>query len=120
MFRSGRVNYWTGVEGRAFEHEFAAAVDAPYAVALSNGTVALELALHAVGIGPGDEVVVTARTFVATASAVVAVARGRWSPTFDPVSQTLTAATVEAVRTPLNARGDSRAPGRLAGALWPS
>ncbi len=100
VFRSGRVNYWTGVEGRAFEHEFAAAVDAPYAVALSNGTVALELALHAVGIGPGDEVVVPARTFVATASAVVAVGARPVVADIDPVSQTLTAAAVEAVRTP--------------------
>lgn len=100
VFRSGRVNYWTGVEGRAFEHEFATAVDAPYAVALSNGTVALELALHAVGIGPGDEVVVPARTFVATASAVVAVGARPVVADIDPVSQTLTAATVDAVRTP--------------------
>ncbi|SDR78522.1 DegT/DnrJ/EryC1/StrS family aminotransferase [Actinopolymorpha singaporensis] len=100
VLRSGRVNYWTGVEGRAFEHEFAAAVGAPYAVALSNGTVALELALHAVGVGPGDEVVVPARTFVATASAVVAVGARPVVADIDPVSQALTAATVEAVRTP--------------------
>lgn len=69
-------------------------------MALSNGTVALELALQAVGIGPGDEVVVPARTFVATASAVVAVGARPVVADIDLVSQTLTAATVDAVRTP--------------------
>jgi len=71
VLRSGRVNYWTGTEGRHFEEEFAASVGCRYAVALANGTVALELALAALGIGPGDEVIVPSRTFIATASCVV-------------------------------------------------
>ncbi len=68
---SGRVNYWTGRHGRAFEREFAATAGTRYAVALSNGTTALEVALHSLGVGPGDEVIVPAVTFIATASAVV-------------------------------------------------
>ncbi|TVT13401.1 DegT/DnrJ/EryC1/StrS aminotransferase family protein, partial [Amycolatopsis rhizosphaerae] len=71
VLASGQVNYWTGGHGRAFEREFAAAAGALYAVALSSGTVALELALAALGVGPGDEVIVPAATFIGTASAVV-------------------------------------------------
>lgn len=68
---SNKVNYWTGQECRVFEKEFAAWVNARYAVALANGTLALDLALKALGIGPGDEVVVTPRTFIASISCVV-------------------------------------------------
>src|SRR6188508_612613 len=57
VLTSGKANYWTGTECTSFEAEFAAYVGAKYAVALANGSVALELALHALGIGPGDEVV---------------------------------------------------------------
>src|ERR1700755_1085971 len=71
VLRSGKVNYWTGNEGRQFESEFAAFTGSKYAIALANGTVALELALYALGIGPGDEVVVASRTFIASASCVV-------------------------------------------------
>src|SRR5512138_3183689 len=72
VLRSGKVNYWTGDEGRTFEEEFAAVAGTRRAVAVANGTVALELALHALGIGPGDEVITTPRTFIATASCVIA------------------------------------------------
>lgn len=71
ILRSGKVNYWTGVEGRYFEKEFAAWVGVSHAVALANGTVALEVALRALGIGSDDEVIVTPRTFIASASCVV-------------------------------------------------
>ncbi len=82
VLRSGKVNYWTGEEGRAFEAEFAEAVGCRYGIALANGTLALELALRAFDIGPGDEVVVTPRSFMASASCVVDVRRqGRCSPT---------------------------------------
>lgn len=100
VLRSGKVNYWTGQEGRQFEREFAQFVGTEHAVALSNGTVALELALHALGIGPNDDVVVTSRTFVASASCVVM--RGA-RPVFadvDPVSQNITAETIGAALTP--------------------
>ena len=73
VLRSGQVNYWTGELGRDFEQAFARAVDAQHAVAVANGTLALELALKALDIGQGDEVVVTPRTFIASASSVVSV-----------------------------------------------
>jgi dTDP-4-amino-4,6-dideoxygalactose transaminase len=100
VLRSGKVNYWTGQEGRLFEQEFAQFAGCRYAVALANGSVALELALLALGIGEGDEVVVTSRTFVASASSVVL--RGA-KPIFadvDPDSGNITAETVRAVLTP--------------------
>ncbi len=68
---SNKVNYWTGTEGREFEKEFAHFADSEYAIAVANGTVALDLALKALGIGDGDEVVVTPRTFIASISSIV-------------------------------------------------
>ena len=100
VLRSGKVNYWTGEEGRLFEKEFAASVDCGYAIAVANGTLALEYALWALGIGPGDEVVTTSRTFIASASC--AVMRGA-NPVFadiDRDSQNITADSIEAVLTP--------------------
>ncbi len=100
VLRSGRVNYWTGEEGRAFEKEFAAWCNTRYAVAVANGTVALELALHALGIGAGDEVVVPPRTFLATASAVIARGARPLFADVDSVSGNITAETIEKVLTP--------------------
>jgi dTDP-4-amino-4,6-dideoxygalactose transaminase len=100
VLKSGKVNYWTGEEGRSFEKEFAEFSGSTYAVALANGTVALELALYALGIGPGDEVITTSRTFIASASAVVM--RGA-KPVFadvDPLSQDITADTIREVISP--------------------
>ncbi len=94
VLRSGRVNYWTGEEGRLFEQEFAAHVGCKYAVALANGTVALELALYALGIGPGDEVIVPSRTFIATASCVVMRGAKPILADVDTHSQNLTPATI--------------------------
>lgn len=71
VLASGKVNYWTGEEGRAFENEFAAGLGLPHAVAVANGSVALELALYSLDIGPGDEVIVPARSFVASATCVL-------------------------------------------------
>ncbi|GAB4249962.1 MAG: DegT/DnrJ/EryC1/StrS aminotransferase family protein [Thermoleophilia bacterium] len=71
VLRSGRVNYWTGDEGRRFESEYAEHCRVRYAVALANGTLALEAALTASGLEPGDEVIVTPRTFIASASTPV-------------------------------------------------
>lgn len=100
VLRSGRVNYWTGEEGRLFEQEFASSVGSRYAIALSNGTVALELALYALGIGPGDEVVTTSRTFIASASAVVMRGATPVIAEVDPESQNLTVETVRQVLSP--------------------
>ena len=71
VLKTGKVNYWTGQECREFEKEFAQYVGSKHAIALANGTLALELALFAYDIGPGDEVIVPPRTFLATASCVV-------------------------------------------------
>lgn len=68
---SNKVNYWTGQEGRLFEQEFAEFAGTQHAIALANGTVALDVALLAMGIGEGDEVIVTSRTFLASASSIV-------------------------------------------------
>ena len=68
---SNSVNYWTGMEGREFEKEFAKFSETKYAVALANGTVALDVALKALGIGFGDEVIVTSRTFLASVSSII-------------------------------------------------
>jgi hypothetical protein len=71
VLASGRTNYWTGAEGKAFEAEYAEFVGTRYAVALMNGTVALEAALYGLGIGAGDEVITSCRTFIASASSIV-------------------------------------------------
>src|SRR5258708_2301791 len=90
VLRSGKVNYWTGTEGRLFETEFAQAAGASHAVALANGTVALEVCLHALGIGPGDEVVVTPRSFMASAGCVVLAGAKPVFADIDRVSGNLT------------------------------
>lgn len=99
VLRSGKVNYWTGEEGKLFEKEFAEYLGCKYAIALANGTVALELALYTLDIGPGDEVIVPSRTFIATASAVVARGAKPIVADIDPVSQNITVETIEAVLT---------------------
>lgn len=100
VLRSGRINYWTGEEGRRFEAEFAEHVGAAHAIACSNGTVALELALYGLGIGPGCDVVVPSRTFVATAHAVALVGARPVFADVDPDSGNITPAAVAAVMTP--------------------
>ncbi len=97
---SNKVNYWTGQECREFEKEFAQFAGTQYAVALANGTVALDVALKALGIGEGDDVIVTSRTFLASASSIVTAGA---NPVFADVeldSQNISAQTIEAVLTP--------------------
>lgn len=100
VLRSGKVNYWTGPEGKLFEQEFAAYHGRKHGVAMSNGTVTMEAALYALGIGPGDDVIVPSRTFIASASCVVAIGARPVLADIDPVSGNLTAETVAAVATP--------------------
>ena len=100
VLKSGKVNYWTGDEGRLFEKEFAAFAGCNHVVALTNGTVALELALFALGIGPGDEVIVTSRTFIASASCVVVRGATPIMADIDSVSQNITVETIKAAITP--------------------
>ena len=74
---SNKVNYWTGQEGRRFEEEFAVFAGTKHAIALANGTLALDLTWHGLSIGGhcggaiDDEVIVTSRTFMASISSVV-------------------------------------------------
>ncbi len=97
---SNRVNYWTGDECRQFEKEFAAWCGTPHAVALANGTLALDVALKALNVGPGDEVVVTPRTFMASVSCVVNAGAVPVFADVDAHSGNLTADTIAAVLTP--------------------
>jgi len=100
VLKSGRVNYWTGEEGKLFEREFADYVGTSHAITLANGTLALELALRALGVGPGDEVVVPCRTFLATASCVVMCGAVPVMADVDLDSQTITAESIRQVLTP--------------------
>ena len=97
---SNKVNYWTGQETRSFEKEFAAWSGTEYAVALANGTVALDLALKALGIGAGDEVIVTSRTFLASVSSIVNAGAIPVFADVDLDSQNFTADTIRSVLTP--------------------
>lgn len=114
VLESGRVNYWTGERGREFERAYAAYCGVRFALAVANGTVALELALVGLGIGPGDDVVVPARTFIATAAAVAMRGARPVVADIDPVSQNITAETLAAALTP---RTKAVIPVHLAG--WP-
>lgn len=100
VLSSGRVNYWTGEHGRRFEQEFAAACGCKHAIAVANGTVALELALRSLGVGAGDDVIVPSRTFVASASCVAMCGARPIFADIDRDSQNITAATLEAALTP--------------------
>ena len=114
VIASNRVNYWTGAEGRSFEQEFADWCGASHAIALTNGTVALDLALNALGIGPGDEVIVTPRTFIASVSSVVNAGAIPVFADVDRDSGNISPATIEAV---LTERTRAIIPVHLAG--WP-
>jgi len=100
VLMSNKVNYWTGQECRLFEQEFAAWCGTQYSVALTNGTVALDLALKALGIGAGDEVIVTSRTFLASASSIVTAGAIPVFADVDLDSQNITAESIAQVLTP--------------------
>jgi dTDP-4-amino-4,6-dideoxygalactose transaminase len=97
---SNKVNYWTGIEGREFEKEFASWADSEYAIALGNGTLALDVALKALNVGAGDEVITTPRTFLASASSIVTAGAAPVFADVDLNSQAITAASIKAVLTP--------------------
>src|SRR5450759_1528346 len=71
VLRSGKVNYWTGTRGMEFEKRFAEWQGSKYAISVATRTAALHVGLAALGIGPGDEVIVPSYTFIATSFAVV-------------------------------------------------
>lgn len=97
---SNKVNYWTGNECREFEKEFAAWAGCEYAIALGNGTLALDVALKALNVGEGDEVITTPRTFLASASSIVTSGAVPVFADVDLNSQAITAESIQAVLTP--------------------
>jgi dTDP-4-amino-4,6-dideoxygalactose transaminase len=117
---SNRVNYWTGEEGRTFEREFSDWVGSDHAIALANGTVALDLALMGLGIGAAyggsasDEVIVTPRTFIASISCVVNAGATPVFADVDADSGNINTATIGAV---VSSRTKAVIPVHLAG--WP-
>jgi len=114
VLKSGKVNYWTGQEGRLFEKEFAEFAGCEHGVAVANGTLALELALHALDVGPGDEVIVPSRTFIASASCVVMRGAKPIVADVDRNSQNL---TLDTIRPLINSRTKAIIAVHLAG--WP-
>ena len=100
VLASNRVNYWTGQECREFEKEFAAWCNVPHAVALSNGTLALDLCWKSLGIGAGDEVIVTPRTFLASVSSIINAGAIPVFADVDRDSQNITPETAARVLTP--------------------
>lgn len=100
VLRSGRVNYWTGDEGRAFEREFAEYTGVRHAVFVANGTVGLEAALDALDLPAGSDIVTTPRTFIATSSAIVRTGHRPVFADVDRDSGAITAETIQAALTP--------------------
>lgn len=94
ILRSGKVNYWTGEHGKLFEKEYAEYLGVPYTIVVANGTLALELCLRALGIGPNDEVIIPSRTFIATASCVVTVGAKPVIADVDLISQNIAPNTI--------------------------
>ena len=115
VLRSGRVNQWTGPDVSAFEEACSRRFGGGRAIALANGSVALELALRAFGIGPGDEVIVSPRSFVASASCARLVGATPVFADVDPDSGNITAESVARVLTD---RTRAIIPVHLAG--WPA
>lgn len=114
VLRSGKVNYWTGDQGQQFEREYAAYTGVKHAVAVANGTVGLELALYALEVGPGDEVITTSRTFFASASCIAMRGALPVVVDVDPDSQNITAHNI---RQAITARTKAIIAVHLAG--WP-
>ena len=100
VMRSGKVNYWTGEQGKLFESEFAAYTGAEYAVALANGTLALELALRVLHVSADDEVIVSPRSFFASASCIKIVGAKPVFADIDPIYGNITAESIEKAITP--------------------
>jgi len=111
---SNKVNYWTGQECRQFETEFAEWADSKYAIAMGNGTLALDVALQALDIGAGDEVIVTPRTFIASISSVVNAGA---TPVFADVDEATGNITPESIAAVLTAKTKAIVCVHLAG--WP-
>ena len=99
VLNSGKVNYWTGKVGMEFEAAFAKWSGADFAISCTNGTAALHIALSALGVGPGDEVIVPSYTFIASSFSIVQAGA---IPVFGDVTEdhTLDPKCIEALITP--------------------
>lgn len=111
---SNKVNYWTGDLCRNFETEFAIFSGSKYSIAVSNGTTALDLALIALDLGEGDEVIVTPRTFLASVSSIVNVGA---TPVFADVSLDTQNITVDSIAKVMSKKTKAIICVHLAG--WP-
>ena len=111
---SNKVNYWTGDECKKFENEFASFVGVKHAIALSNGSVAIEIALKALNIGKGDEVIVTSRTFIASVSSIINVGA---KPIFADVNRDTQNINIETIKNLLSIKTKAIICVHLAG--WP-
>jgi dTDP-4-amino-4,6-dideoxygalactose transaminase len=114
IIASNKVNYWTGDVGRAFEREFAQWNGSTHAIALANGTLALDLPLKAMGIGPGDKVIVTPRTFIASISCVVTAGA---TPVFADVDRESGNISAETIAKVIDEKTKAIIPVHLGG--WP-
>ena len=114
VLESGKVNYWAGNECTSFEKEFAAYHGVKHGIALANGTIALELAFRILGVGTGDEVIVTPRSFFASASSIVLSGA---KPVFVDVDRNSGNITVDSIRGAVTPRTKAIVAVHLAG--WP-
>ncbi|WP_170371855.1 DegT/DnrJ/EryC1/StrS family aminotransferase [Ruegeria arenilitoris] len=100
VLASGKVNAWTGPDVRAFEAEYCAYTGAKHAIAMANGTVTLDAAMLGLGLQPGDEVIVTPRSFIASASSVMLAGGVPVFVDVDPDTQNITPETIAPAITP--------------------
>ena len=114
VLSSNQVNYWTGGQCRDFELEFAQFCNTKHAISLANGTLALDLALRALDIKPGDEVIVTSRTFIASVSAIVNIGA---TPIFSDVDLDSQNITLQSIRNQITKKTKAILCVHLAG--WP-
>ncbi|WP_170333702.1 DegT/DnrJ/EryC1/StrS aminotransferase family protein [Ruegeria arenilitoris] len=114
VLASGKVNAWTGPDVRAFEDEYCAYTGANHAIAIANGTLTLDAALHGLNLQPGDEVIVTPRSFIASASSVMLYGAVPIFADVDPDTQNITPETIAPLITK---RTKGIIPVHLAG--WP-
>ncbi len=99
VLRSGKVSQWTGPNVYAFEKEYARYLGVKHAIAMTNGSVTMDVALKLLGVGPGDEVVVTCRSFVASASCAALAGALPVFADVDPMTGNMTAETITKVVT---------------------
>jgi len=100
VLASGKVNTWTGQDTTTFEQQFASWCGTDHAIAMANGSLALSAAYLAIGLSPGDELITTPRTFIATASSAVLLGAKPVFADVDPESGAITAATIAPLITP--------------------